>query len=97
MVLRQTAVEAEGIVSFIPARGKSIDDKDIKELIKSEVAKKLERVNEKLKARGEPPIENIQKVVIMYDEGLGPFDLCSAADMYMINIEAIVQESQLTF
>ena len=97
MVLRQTAVEGEGIVSFIPARGKSLDDKDIQKYIESESAKKLERVNEKLKADGKPPIEDIQKVVIMYDEGLGPFDLCSAAEMYLLNVEAIVKESQLTF
>lgn len=97
MVLRQTAVEDEGILSFIPARGKSLDDKDIKKLIESETAKKLEQVNEKLKADGKPLIKDLQKVVIMYDEGLGAFDLCSAADMYLLNIETIVKEAQLTF
>lgn len=97
MVLRQTAVKDEGIISFIPARGKRLDDPELKKYIESEASKKLERVNEKLKERGEPPIKNIEKIVIMYDEGFGTFELCSAGVMYLLKIETILTEAQKIF
>jgi len=34
MVLRQTAVKDEGIISFIPARGKRLDDPELKNILK---------------------------------------------------------------
>lgn len=97
MDLRQTAVKDEGIISFIPARGKRLDDPELKKYIESEASKKLERVNEKLKERGEPPIKNIEKIVIMYDEGFGTFELCSAGVMYLLKIETILTEAQKIF
>ena len=63
----------------------------------NEAIKKLERVNEKLKERGEPLIQNIEKIVIMYDEGFGTFELCSAGEMYLLNIETILKEAHLDF
>ena len=97
VVLRQTAVPDEGVIHFIPARGRNVEESEIQEAIQSSSEELLKKVNEKLVQRGKPVLEKIEQTVIMYDEGLGSFDLCSAGEMYLLNIENIVREAHQYF
>jgi len=97
LILRQTAVPDEGILHFVPSHLMNKGKLERNDKIQKYSDELLQRVNKKLKALGKQPLEKIQQEVIMHDEGVGTFDLCSVGVLYMLNIEGIVRESELAF
>ena len=49
MVLRQTAIPDEGILHFIPAYGRNVEEPEIKKVIQKSSDELLQIVNKKLK------------------------------------------------
>ncbi|MCH7561865.1 MAG: hypothetical protein IIC67_10970 [Thaumarchaeota archaeon] len=86
-----------GIITFQPATGVSVHEKEVKELIKKTSKDFLETVNKLLIERGEKPIKKVEKTIILNLSEIEYFELDQGCSKYFREIKKLVKEAETKF